>query len=135
MALERFTLKTLVALDGGRLRAAFDEALKRLYDDCRDRPGLDTARTLALKVALKPVVEGGELTSVDVRFEFDTKVPKMASRNYNMIAVRGGLAVNDLSPENARQGTMDQVPGVTGAVSDDDVDDPDFYVKEDSDVG
>src|SRR6188768_2061960 len=99
MAIEKFELKTLSEIDGGRIREAFEQALKRCEGDCRDRPSLKTARTLTLTVRLKPAVdERGELDTVGAEFDVHEKLPKRQSRTYQMLARGGNLLFNELSP-------------------------------------
>jgi len=107
MALEAFTLATIAEMDGGRIRAAFEMALRRLEADCKDRPGVESARKLALVPHMTPVCDGGDLDSVNITFKITDTVPKRESKSYNMQAVPGGLLFNDASPEDVRQGTLD----------------------------
>lgn len=82
MALEKFNLATLADMDG--------------------------ARTITLQVKLKPVAnDAGDLGSVDVTFDLNEKLPKRASKSYNMQAVVGGLLFNELSPDEVKQKTLD----------------------------
>lgn len=110
MALEKFDLATLADMDGGRIRVAFEAALRRLEADCRDRPGVKSARKLALLVQLEPVADDGQLDSVNVTFRITDTVPKRESKAYNMAAVPGGLLFNDSSPEDVHQMSLDMAP-------------------------
>lgn len=110
MALEKFNLATIADMDGGRIRAAFEQALARLEADLKDRPAVKTARKLELILDLTPVSDGGELDSVNVKFRVKDNVPKRESKAYNMQAVAGGLLFNDASPEDVRQKTLDMAP-------------------------
>ena len=108
MALEKFTLATLADMDGGRIKAAFEQALDRCRYDCEDRPAVDGARTITLTVKMKPVAnDNGDLGSVDVTFDLNEKLPKRGSKSYNMQAVVGGLLFNELSPDEVKQKTLD----------------------------
>lgn len=110
MALEQFSLATLAEMDGGRIRAAFEQALKRLEADCKDRPGVKRSRQLQLIVDMEPVADDGELDSVNVTFRIKESIPKRESKPYNMQAVPGGLLFNDASPEDVRQMSLDMAP-------------------------
>lgn len=111
MALEKFTLATLAAMDGGRILEAFEQALNRCRFDCEDRPAVAAGRKIALVVTMKPVADDtGSLGSVDVSFELNDKLPKRGSKSYNMQAVPGGLLFNELSPAEVRQKTLDMQP-------------------------
>ena len=109
MAIRKLDLKSLADLDGGKPGVAFAQALARCESDCRDRPGVSDARRISITVEIVPVVdETGELHSCDVRADFSDKLPKRATRKYNMITDDdGGILFNDGAPENARQGTID----------------------------
>lgn len=115
--LETFTLASLAAMDGGRIATAFEQALNRLRYDCEDRPAVEGKRSLTLTVNLEPVPDdSGALGSVDVTFALNEKLPKRASKSYNMQAVAGGLIFNELSPEEVRQKTLDMQPKPAGQV-------------------
>jgi len=110
MTLEKFTLETVANMDGGRIRTAFEQALKRIEADLKDRPGVKAARKLELVLDLTPVADGGELDSVNVKFRIKDNVPKRESKAYNMQAVPGGLLFNDASPEDVKQKSLDMLP-------------------------
>ena len=48
MALQPFDLAALTELDGCRIRTAFDLALARLTEDCKDRPAVKARRSVTL---------------------------------------------------------------------------------------
>lgn len=111
MALEKFTLATLAAMDGGRIKEAFEQAVNRCRFDCEDRPAVEGGRKVTLCVTLEPIPDdSGELGSVDVSFDLTEKLPKRASKTYNMQAVTGGLLFNELSPDEVKQKTLDMAP-------------------------
>ena len=116
MALEKFSLATIADMDGGRIREAFEQALKRIEADLKDRPGVKTARTLELGLMATPVAEGGDLESVNMQFRVKDSVPKRESKSYNMQAVPGGLLFNDASPDDVRQMSLDMAPKPTAQV-------------------
>jgi hypothetical protein len=111
MATRRLTLDAIANLDGGRVRAAFDQALKRLREDCQDRPALATARKLRMDVILIPTVdEEGNLADVDVRFTMRDTIPARESKAYRMAALHdGSLVFNELSPTDPGQMTIDEI--------------------------
>lgn len=112
MALEKFTLAMLSTMDDGRVREAFEQALKRCEDDCKDRAALKDSRKVTLVVEMKPLSdETGDLDSVNIEFKITDSVPKRTSKTYNMKSVRGGLLFNELSKEDIHQGTLDTVTG------------------------
>jgi hypothetical protein len=117
MAVEKFNLASLVGIDAGRIKEAFEQAVRRCEDDCRDRPAVDRDRTVTLRASFRPVVgDNGELESCNVDFEINDNIPKRRSKVYNMKAGRHGLLFNELSPEEIRQGTLDEAPGMKAVV-------------------
>lgn len=124
MGLEAFTLATIADMDGGRIRLAFEHALARCQDDCKDRPDLKTSRKIALVLHLEPVCEKGHLESVDVTFKITDTIPKRESKSYNMKAVAGGLLFNEASPEDVRQMSLDMAPQPQLVEDEDDEDKP-----------
>lgn len=112
MSLEKLTMAALADIDDGRLRAAWEQALHRMRTDCHDRPKLEKGRKIVLSTILTPVAnDDGTMRGVDVTFEVSEVSPKRESPVYSMLAERGGLFFNDLSKENAKQRTLDDVPG------------------------
>jgi hypothetical protein len=110
MALEKFDLASLTELDGARIRTAFDQAVARLTEDCKDRPNVKARRSVTLMVSLVPVPnDEGDLGSVDVDFQLKESMPKRESRTYNMLPTRSGLLVNEASPDEVKQMTLDEV--------------------------
>lgn len=110
MALQPFDLAALTELDGCRIRTAFDLALARLTEDCKDRPAVKARRSVTLTVSLVPVPnDEGDLDTVDVDCQLQEKLPKRESRTYNMLPTRNGLLVNEVSPDEVRQRTLDEV--------------------------
>lgn len=114
----KLTLAALASLEGGRVREAFDRELKRCEDDCRDRPTNQKARKLTIVLTMTPYTDsdGVDLFGVDVGVQIKAAVPPKETRKYDMRAASGGgLEFNDMSPDNARQGTLDQVKAARAA--------------------
>lgn len=108
MALEKFSLASLATIDSGRVKVAFDQALRRVEEDCRDRPIVDTARKVTITAIIKPnATEAGELASCDLRVEISDNLPKRQSQTYNMASTPGGLLYDELSPEDVDQKTLE----------------------------
>ena len=118
MTLQKFEFETVATIDDGRIREALDQAIRRCELDCKDRPNLNTARCVTLKINLTPVPsEAGDLDSVDVAFAIGDALPRRASKTYNMRATRGGLLFNELSPDDVNQMTLPGI-GPRGAAKD-----------------
>ena len=85
---ETFNLANLPKVDFGKVSAAFDHELKSLVKDCDDRPLDDKARTLTLKVSLKPQADttgnSAICDSIAVEFEVQGKIPVRRTKVYVM---------------------------------------------------
>lgn len=116
--IEKFQLTSLAVLDQGRVREAFEQAMRRLEADCKDRPNDPANRKVSLHMTMVPVAnESGELESCNVQFQIVDQIPKRKTKVYNMKSTRGGLVFNELSPEDIRQGTLDDVPAPRSAAN------------------
>jgi len=110
MGLEVFTYDSIGKMDDGRIRTALEMALQRCIDDCRDRPGLKTARKLTLQLSLVPVMDDQNgLDSVDMGFVIHETAPKRKTKTFNMRAASEKLLFNEVSPDDARQRTIDEL--------------------------
>jgi hypothetical protein len=111
MTVKELTLDSLLALDGGRVATAFQHALRRALDDCRDRPGEERARVVSLQLEMVPVCdESGLCDEVTAGFQVNDKIPTRKSKKYSM-GIRSGadgpMAVfNADSLDNVNQGTL-----------------------------
>lgn len=107
--LKSFDLQSLARIDGGRIAIAFEQALRRVVQDCDDRPGEDRARTVTMSLACKPVLDSdGLCEDCDVQISVTDSVPKRKSKIYNMSLRKGGhLLFNDDSLDNVDQETLD----------------------------
>lgn len=111
MALKKFDFGSLVDLDGGRVREALEQAVARCLADCKDRPGLIEPRTVTLIMNMTPMASQDVLSleSVNMEFHIVEKAPKRKSKAYEMQARGEGLFFNELSPDDADQGTIDEL--------------------------
>jgi hypothetical protein len=108
VGLEKLSLDAICRIDAGRVAVAFEQALRRAEEDCRDRPGVSAARKVSMTVVIEPkATEEGDLSSVDVNCEIKESIPTRKSQTYNMAATPGGLFFNELSPEDINQRTLD----------------------------
>lgn len=108
-ALEKFGLAALAKIDGERIAIAFEQALRRVVQDCEDRPAEKTERKLSLTLSVKPRLDpDGMCDDCDVQMSVTDSVPKRKSKIYNMAMKKGGhLLFNDDSLDNVEQETMD----------------------------
>lgn len=112
MALQKFNLAVLGTIDDGRISEAFAQALARVEHDLRDRAVVKKSRKITITLEMTPVAnERGDLESCWVGLDVKDNIPARKTKNYNMAATRGGLMFNELSPEEVRQQTIDDVNG------------------------
>jgi hypothetical protein len=107
--LEKFGLRSLSTIDGERIAIAFEQALRRVVQDCEDRPGEKKERTVTLMLAVKPRLdEDGLCDDCDIQVAVTDAVPKRKSKVYNMALRKGGhLMFNDDSLDSVEQSTFD----------------------------
>jgi hypothetical protein len=107
--LEKFTLKSLSTIDGERIAIAFEQALRRVVQDCEDRPGEKQERTVTLMLAVKPRLDAAGLCDdCNIQVAVTDSVPKRKSKVYNMSLRKGGhLLYNNESLDNVEQDTLD----------------------------
>lgn len=107
----KFTLRTFAELDRGKMGLLVDKFLDRAVADVRDRPGVDKAREVTLKIRIKPgELEPGYAVLEDfkVGFQVTSTVPAHKSTDYSMAADKSGkLLFNSHAPENPNQRTID----------------------------
>lgn len=88
MPQERFSLENLPHLDFGKVPVAFDAEIKRVIQDCMDRPTDDKPRQVAIVFNIVPVPEstgsGIVCDEVAMEVEIDSKVPKRRTKVYAM---------------------------------------------------
>ena len=121
MPFVQMTIGSLEELDDGRMAAAFLLHLKRLIQDCHDRPTEKKPRKLLMEMTLKPVIEsdGGivECEGANTDFKFRSKIPDHCSKTYSLRTNKNGQAsFSSESPDNADQTTFDDVDPNTGRV-------------------
>jgi hypothetical protein len=132
MAFVSLSINSLAELDGGKVSAAFLHDLRRIIQDCIDRPGDKTARTITLEFSAKPQV-GQELVCEGVEGKFrikskiperktkiperKTKIPERKTKAYHFQTDRsGGLFFNANNPANSDQTTLDDINPATGKI-------------------
>jgi len=109
MALHFLNLKSLADLDGGRIAAAFEQAVKRCALDCEDRPNEENARKVTLQVEILPTMdEAGYCDGVNMAFQVKDNLPTRKSRIYSLgMKASGALFFSDEDPLNHRQLGLD----------------------------
>lgn len=90
--LEKLDLAALAKIDGGRLAIAFEQALKRVAQDCDDRPGEKKERSVSIQLLVKPIQDqDGMCEDCDVQVMIADNVPKRKSKAYNCSLRKGGM--------------------------------------------
>jgi hypothetical protein len=118
MAFVSLSINSLAELDGGKVSAAFLHDLRRIIQDCIDRPGDKTARTITLEFSAKPQV-GQELVceGVEGKFRIKSRIPERKTKAYHFQTDRsGGLFFNANNPSNPDQTTIDDINPKSGKI-------------------
>ena len=92
------TFENLKHLDHGSLVLALDEALRQVYRDCDDRPGLKKPRSIKLTLEFTPQLKEDEknLNWVAVTGKIGTNVPdKSTTVHMKAVHKRGGFGFED----------------------------------------
>lgn len=107
--LKKLTLESLAEIDGGRLKIAFEQALKRIIEDCEDRPGVKKARTLNLQLDVLPAPDAtGVCDDAKVQATITDNVPKRKTKIWDMSLRKGGhLLFRPDSLDDVEQQAMD----------------------------
>ena len=107
--LSEFSIRNIGDIDGGRIAAMIDESMRKCAADVCDGPADDRARKTTIEISQVPVVDRN---SAAVRSEIEvvvkTSLPSIRSSKIDMSANGAGvLRFNAASPDNVRQGTLD----------------------------
>lgn len=117
LPLERLSLETLVALDGGVAVKQFLKLLGQCTDDIKARPGEKRARKINLTLALEPKTrldtddDAGTsvtvLTGVSLGILLDSKLPNRHTADYDLgLGPDWSLMFNRDSPFDHRQRSL-----------------------------
>lgn len=108
--LKQFKIQELEALDSGRIAATINKSLRAAVEDCANRPGVDSARTVSIQIELRPVIdEDGVCTETAMDVVSRASLPKHRSKTLSMgVRPKGMLVFNDASQDSVRQITLDE---------------------------
>ena len=108
MPLHSLTLENLESLDLGKAAIAFNQQIRRVAEDCLDRPGDGNARKVTLEVVVKPETnDDGSADRVKLQIQVTSKIPSYRTRVYDLgLRKNGVLVFSEDSPENFDQTTM-----------------------------
>ena len=111
MAYRTVNLDNLNDIDP-KIQAAFAMHMRRAVQDCLDRPGEKKARLIKMDVQITPILDDdGGCSKVHANFKMRGKIPEHSTRDFELVAQRNGnLLVNENSPTNPDQLTLDDVP-------------------------
>lgn len=86
------------------------QELDRVMRDLEERPTLKNGRTLTMTFTFTPLADPkGILEEVKLSIEANSRTPKMKTRDYSMEMEDGALIFNEESPEDVKQGTLDEI--------------------------
>ena len=81
-------LEELSHLHGGIVAEAFNDALQTVFEDLEDRPALNKAREVTMKVLFLPTINAQSaqvcLDDVRMQFKFSSKLPEKATKVYTV---------------------------------------------------
>lgn len=105
----RLTLEELARLDNGKVAAIFARELRHVVTDCVDRPTDKSLRKITMTVSVAPQECDGVCDTVESEITIKSSVPDRRTRPYQLeVNGRGEVLVNDASPDDVRQGTLDE---------------------------
>lgn len=110
MALMKLDLSTLHEFDNGRLKAAFERAMKTVIADCRDRGALDKTRKVVIEFAVWPSQPDhtGEVDTLAMEYQVKATIPALSRDSLSLgIRKNNELVFNNDSPGNVDQRTFD----------------------------
>lgn len=109
---ERFGAASLATLDEGRIQAAIDQRIAECAKDIDDRGEDGHVREVHLSIKFTPEVHAGEVNDIKTEIVCSAKVPPRRSRPYSTklkrIGTGAAFILNEASPDNVRQGTLDE---------------------------
>lgn len=108
--LKPFKIQNIEDLDSGRIAATINKSLRSAVEDCANRPGVDSARTVTVQIELRPVIdEDGVCTETALDVVSRASLPKHRSKTISMgVRPKGMLVFNTASEDSVRQTTLDQ---------------------------
>ncbi|MGC3968912.1 MAG: hypothetical protein QM775_16545 [Pirellulales bacterium] len=108
MGLLKFTVENWHELDEGRMARAVEQAIRRIVNDCKDRPGLDSARKLGLTLVFTPFTDDlNDIVEIKMDYDVKTSVPSTGRGGMSLgVQKNGELLFSSTSPHNVNQSTM-----------------------------
>lgn len=107
----RLSLDALKHLDHGRLVVAWNDEIRKVICDLRDRPALKKPRKIVLQMTIWP----GELVDRDLDdavcgFSIRAVLPQRDTADYRMrVTQDNGLRFQSEAPEDPNQSTIDEL--------------------------
>ena len=109
MAIKEFVISDLSDIDNGRIAEALKMKMKRVLDDCRDRPNLDKSRKIKLQVEVTPTADPKTfaLDGINLSFRINSTYPNRERIDLNLgCKADGRLFYSEHSPGNFDQKTV-----------------------------
>lgn len=103
----QLSIQSLVDLDSGIVAEQVERHLRRVAQDCMDRPGDKSPRKTTLEFSFSPVCDQqGNAETVNCEVEIKSKVPVHRSKTYEMGLTKAGFIFNRDVPESLDQGVL-----------------------------
>jgi ribosomal protein L30/L7E len=108
MPLHPLSLDTLKDLDMGKAHEAFNVHVRRVAQDCLDRPGDPKPRTVNMQITFIPILdEAADCSEVKAAIQVTSKIPSHRTKVYSFGLRRNGtLVFSEDSPTNVAQNTI-----------------------------
>ena len=109
--------ETVGEMHGGKLELAFNEAIAACVKDCFNLPGVPGARSVTLVLSVKPIPlkDGGDLERCKFSASVSKKLAKRETEEFTgdiqFDKNQPLLAYNDMSGDEPRQRTIDELTG------------------------
>lgn len=108
MAIKEFDIAALGEFDGGRIAEAVNQEIRRVINDCKDRPQVEKVRSVTLQFDFEPLMDDQrELDACNLSFQIKSNLPKRESKTYNVgVKKDGRLFFSEHSTDNVNQRTI-----------------------------
>lgn len=109
MAIKEFVISNLGEIDSGRIGEALKLQLKRVIDDCKDRPTLKSARKIKLQIEISPTADPKtfDLDGVNMSFKINSTFPNQERVDLSLGVKKNGMLIySEHSPDSIDQRTV-----------------------------
>jgi hypothetical protein len=109
MAIREFNIADLTEIDNGRIGEALKLEMKKVIEDCRDRPTLDKPRKIKLEMSIEPTCDPKtfDVDGIKLAFKVSSTMPTKERTNLDLgVKKDGRLFFSEHSPTNFDQTTV-----------------------------